>query len=121
MGADRADGRVRLHKGRLRVRYDRDASPVFQRAEHVFREVAEASGRKVRIRRKPFTVHPLGGATLGANESAGVIDGRGEVYGFPGLFVADAAALPAAPGGPPSMTIAAWSSWVAAQFLEARA
>jgi cholesterol oxidase len=121
MGADRADGRVRLQKGRLRVRYDRDASPVFQRAEQIFQEVAEASGRKVRVRRKPFTVHPLGGATLGANESAGLVDGRGEIYGFPGLFVVDAAALPAAPGGPPSMTIAAWSSWVAARFLEGRA
>ena len=118
MGADQADGRVRLQKGRLRVRYDRDASPVFQRAEQIFRAVADASGQKVRVRRKPFTVHPFGGATLGANDSAGVIDGRGQIYGFPGLFVVDAAALPAAPGGPPSMTIAAWSSWVAARFLE---
>ena len=120
MGADLADGHVRLRKGRLRVRYDRDASPVFQRAEQMFRNIAAASDRKVRIRRKPFTVHPLGGATLGANESSGVVDGRGEVYGFPGLYVVDAAALPAAPGGPPSMTIAAWSSWVAARLLETR-
>jgi cholesterol oxidase len=75
----------------------------------------------VRTRRRPFTVHPLGGAVLGSGESAGVIDGRGEVYGFPGLYVVDASALPASPGAPPSMSIAAWSSWVAARFLEARA
>jgi cholesterol oxidase len=120
MGADRAEGRARLERGRLRVRYDRDASPVFQRAEALFQQVGALSERKVRVRRKPFTVHPLGGAVLGATESDGVVDGRGEVHGFPGLFVVDAAALPAAPGGPPSMTIAAWSSWVAARFLEQR-
>ena len=120
MGADRADGRVRLERGRLRIRYDRDASPVFERAEALFRRSAEVSGRKVRSRRRPFTVHPLGGAVLGPDETAGVVDGRGEVYGQPGLYVLDAAALPAAPGGPPSMSIAAWASWVAARFLEAK-
>jgi cholesterol oxidase len=121
MGADRADGRVRLRRGRLKIRYDRDASPVFERAEALFRQVAELSGRKVHSRRRPFTVHPLGGAALGAGQSAGVVDGQGQVYGFPGLYVVDAAALPGAPGGPPSMTIAAWSSFVTARFLESRA
>jgi cholesterol oxidase len=121
MGADRADGRAMLRSGRLRVRYDRDASPVYERAQALFRRIAELSGRPVRTRHRPFTVHPLGGAALGSSESAGVIDGRGEVYGFPGLYVVDAAALPASPGAPPSMSIAAWSSWVAARFLEARA
>ncbi len=120
MGADQADGRVSLQRGRLRVRYDRDASPVYGRAEAIFRSLAEASGKKLRVRRRPFTVHPLGGAVLGPSDTEGVIDSRGEVHGHPGLFVLDAAALPAAPGGPPSMTIAAWSSWVAARFLEAR-
>ena len=120
MGADRADGRVSLRRGRLRVRYDRDASPVYERAESLFRRMAAASGKKLRVRRRPFTVHPLGGAVLGVSDTDGVIDGRGEIHGYPGLFVVDAAALPAAPGGPPSMTIAAWSSWVAERFLEAR-
>jgi cholesterol oxidase len=121
MGADCADGRVRLHRGRLRVRYDRDASPVYERAQALFRQIAATSEKPVRMRRRPFTVHPIGGAALGPSEAEGVVDGRGEVHGFPGLFVVDAAALPAAPGGPPSMTIAAWSSWVAARFLEERA
>jgi cholesterol oxidase len=42
------------------------------------------------------------------------------VVGNPGLFVLDAAALPAAPGGPPAMSVAAWSSHVAARFLLSR-
>jgi cholesterol oxidase len=121
MGADSADGRVKLRRGRLLVRYDRDASPVYARAQALFRRIADASQKRVRARRRPLTVHPLGGAVLGERETEGVVDARGEVHGYPGLFVVDAAALPAAPGGPPSMTIAAWSSWVAARFLEARA
>mgnify|MGYP002621048903 CR=1 FL=1 len=120
MGPDRNEGQVQLQRGRLRVRYDRDASPVFERSQALFRELAAASGRPVRARRRTVTVHPLGGAALAASDTDGVVDGRGEVHGYPGLFVADAAALPAAPGGPPSMTIAAWSSWVAARFLEDR-
>lgn len=121
MGADRADGRVTLRRGRLHVRYDRDANPVYERARALFRQIAEASAHPVHAGRRTFTFHPLGGAALGAGETTGVVDERGEVFGYPGLFVVDAAALPAAPGGPPSMSIAAWSSWVAARFLEARA
>jgi cholesterol oxidase len=41
------------------------------------------------------------------------VDHKGEVYGNPGLFIADASALPAAAGTPPSLTIAAWAHHVA--------
>ncbi|MEJ2514116.1 MAG: GMC oxidoreductase [Gammaproteobacteria bacterium] len=118
MGADAADGTVSLVRGRLRVRYDADGSPVFARLAEMLQEIARASGRPVRRLRKPFTVHPLGGAVLGTDAADSVVDAGGEVHGHPGLFVIDGAALPAAPGSPPSMTIAAWSSWVAARFLE---
>ena len=121
MGADNADGRVQLRRGGLRVRYDRDANPVYERAQAIFRQIAAASQKPVRSRRRPFTVHPLGGAVLGPGEADSVVGATGEVHGYPGLFVVDAAALPAAPGGPPSMTIAAWSSWVATRFIEERA
>jgi cholesterol oxidase len=121
MGADRADGRVALERGRIRIRYESAASPVFDRARVLFRRVEECSGRPVRIKHGTFTVMPLGGAVLAGSAQEGVVDGRGEVHGHPGLFIVDAAALPAAPGGPPSMTIAAWSSWVAERFVEQRA
>lgn len=121
MGADRADGRVHLERGRLRIYYRREASAVFERAREMFRRIEEASARPVRAGRGTFTVHPLGGAALGATGKEGVVDGRGEAHDNPGLFVLDAAALPGAPGGPPSMTIAAWSSWVTERFVEARA
>jgi cholesterol oxidase len=63
--------------------------------------------------RKPLTPHMSGGARLGANAEHGVVDHRGEIHGNPGLYVADAAALPAAPGGPPSVAIASWAHHVA--------
>ena len=43
-----------------------------------------------------------------ANDAAhGVIDAGGEVFGYPGLYVLDGGALPAATGVNPSHTIAA--------------
>ncbi len=58
-------------------------------------------------------MHQWGGASLGPDSDRGVVDHRGEVYGNPGLFIADGSALPAPPGGPPSVTIAAWAHHVA--------
>ncbi len=54
-----------------------------------------------------LSVHPMGGASIADTPERGVVDHAGEVFGNPGLFVADAAAFPSAPGFPPSMTIAA--------------
>jgi cholesterol oxidase len=120
MGADAADGEVRLDGGRLCVRYDLATSPVFERARAIFDRLGESSGRPVRPLKRTFTVHPLGGAVLAANPREGVVDGRGQVFGHEGLYVIDGAALPGAPGGPPSMSIAAWSSWVATRFVDER-
>ena len=74
------------------------------------------TGRKTWAIGKPLTLHPWGGACVGADPAHGVVDHRGEVYGNPGLFITDGSALPAAPGGPPSLTIAAWAHYVADQM-----
>ena len=74
------------------------------------------SGLRALRRHKPLTVHAWGGACLGPDAGHGVVDHRGEIYGNPGLFVADAAALPAAVGTPPSLAIAAWAHHVADQL-----
>ena len=54
-----------------------------------------------------MTAHPMGGAAIADTPDDGVVDHRGEVFGYPGLYVADGAAYPAPPGLPPSLTIAA--------------
>ena len=41
----------------------------------------------------------------------------GVMWGVLAIGATDAAALPRGPGGPPSMTIAAWSDHLATQFI----
>lgn len=53
------------------------------------------------------TPHPLGGCRMADSAEHGVVDHRGEVFGYPGLHVADAAIIPFALGINPSRTIAA--------------
>ena len=54
-----------------------------------------------------ITPHPLGGCAMADSPERGVVDDRGEVFGYPGLYVADGAILPQALGLNPSRTIAA--------------
>jgi len=113
MGSDSGNASVTFAKGRLDTDYDYRKEPVYEALRAAYRVVASETGHRVIPMRKPLTPHMTGGARLGANADVGVVDHRGEVYGNPGLYVADAAALPAAPGGPPSVAIAAWAHHVA--------
>ncbi|TJY63111.1 GMC family oxidoreductase [Sinimarinibacterium sp. CAU 1509] len=115
MGADQANGLATWTGGRLRLHYSRTANFVLARIYRAFDRIAARSARPVYfLRHWPLTVHPLGGARVGDDPQQAVLDGYGQVHGVSGLYVADAAALPAAPGAPPSMTVAAWASHVAA-------
>jgi cholesterol oxidase len=55
----------------------------------------------------PSTAHILGGAVIGRDAGAGVVDGRNRVFGYRSLLVCDGAAMPANPGVNPSLTITA--------------
>jgi cholesterol oxidase len=63
--------------------------------------------------RKLTTPHPLGGCKMGNQIQDGVVDHRGEVFGYPGLYVADGAIIPKAIGLNPSKTIAALAERIA--------
>ncbi len=54
-----------------------------------------------------MTAHVLGGCVMGGSVQNGVIDERHEVFGYPGLYVVDASAIPANVGVNPSLTITA--------------
>ena len=118
LGEDELCGEVSLTKGKLRIRYEPEKSPIFARLKSTFDAIGRLTGHRVYAPKTPITVHPLGGACLGASIEQGVVDANGEVFDNPGIYVTDAAALPRAPGGPPSMTIAAWSNHVATRFIE---
>lgn len=118
MGIDAMDGVVSLRDGRLAIDFDPEGSPVYRRLYETMAEMSRRSGRKVHVGARPSTVHPMGGACLGRPEEGGVVDGGGQVHDNPGLYVADAAALPAPTGAPPTQTIATWAENVARRFLE---
>jgi cholesterol oxidase len=54
-----------------------------------------------------ITPHPLGGCNMGNGPEDGVVDHRGQVFGYPNLYVLDGAIVPEAVGVNPSRTIAA--------------
>ena len=61
-----------------------------------------------------ITPHPLGGCNMGTAPDNGVVDHRGEVFGYRNLFVIDGAIVPEAVGVNPSRTIAALAERAAA-------
>jgi cholesterol oxidase len=62
------------------------------------------------------TAHILGGCPIGSGPDHGVIGLDHQVFGHPGLFVTDAAAIPANVGVNPSLTIAALAERFSARF-----
>ena len=113
IGVDSGKASITSKNGHLQVDYDQRREPIYEDIRQGFDVLATESGDKIWTLPTPLTVHPWGGAGLGPDAEHGVVDHRGEIYGNPGLFIADAAALPAAPGGPPAVTIAAWAHHVA--------
>ncbi|HVS68905.1 MAG TPA: GMC family oxidoreductase N-terminal domain-containing protein [Mycobacteriales bacterium] len=64
-----------------------------------------------------YTAHPVGTARLADSPAIGVANADGEVFGYPGLFVADGAAVPTALGVNPSLTIAAIAERIASRLV----
>ena len=65
---------------------------------------------------RPFigitTVHPSGGAAIAEDIKDGVVDYKGEVFNYPGLFISDSSILPVATFCGPHFTIAALSDYI---------
>jgi cholesterol oxidase len=68
--------------------------------------------------RNLVTPHPLGGCAMGEDELHGVVDHRGAVFNYPGLYVVDGAMVPASLGINPSKTIAALAERAAELFSQ---
>lgn len=118
-GRDIPNGRYVLDEDRLDLDWSSQPSKDYYRGlDALFRKVASELGGKVvkspwkRLNRS-ITIHPLGGAVMADNPRHGVVDPWGEVFGFPGLYVADGAAMPGPVGVNPSFTIAAFADRVA--------
>ena len=70
-----------------------------------------------RLLKTLVTPHPLGGCSMADTAATGVVDHRGQVFGYPNLFVADGSVIPRAIGLNPSKTIAAVAERTAALMI----
>ncbi len=126
-GIDGADGRLSLGRRllkpwrkSLKLNWNAGRSKgVIEAIVGTHRALSEVQGGKLkvplywRLLRGLVTVHPLGGCAMGRDAKEGVVDHRGQVFGYPNLYVADGAILPKPTGRNPSMTIGALAERVA--------
>ncbi len=126
MGRDRSAGRYYLDERReLRVRLPLDPrQQTYSEQELLMRDLAGRWKGELRVNplwaaaRKPISVHQQGGCPMADSPDEGVVDPWGQVFGHPGLFVFDGAAMPRALGVNPSSTIAALAERNVQRFLE---
>lgn len=59
----------------------------------------------------PSTAHVLGGAVMAESAEEGVINDKGEVFGYQNMYVCDGSMISANPGVNPSLSITAISEW----------
>ena len=118
MSQDAAEGVIRMDKGRMKFSFSMDGSPSYAATMRAFETLGELSGRPLRFdARSVFTAHPMGGCRISDDATEGVVDGAGQVHGRPGLYIADASVFPQPVGVPPSLSIAAWASYVAGRMI----
>lgn len=105
----------------LRLSWDPSgARKVLDAIQELHRTLATSTGGTVlfQLPDAPITPHPHGGAPMASSAPRGVVDHRGEVFGYRNLYVADGSILPRPVGHNPSKTIAALSERIAAIIVQ---
>jgi cholesterol oxidase len=134
MGRDVPDGHMYLRHNHLRVNWRKGtkgsfrkgrSGPYFDRARETCKRIASSLGGRFQdnpiwFLSRVITVHPLGGCPMGHTERDGVVNEWGEVFGYPGLHVADGSVMPGPVGPNPSLTIAALADRFADGIIEGR-
>jgi cholesterol oxidase len=125
MGRDVPDGRMYLRNGRLDIDWRKasGSEEYFNRLRNTSRDFATALGGRFAdnplwFLKRVITVHPLGGAPMGRHPGEGVVDAYGNVFGHPGLHIADGSVMPGPTGPNPSFTIAALADRFADQIID---
>lgn len=119
-GVDAGDGELTLADGVLDLKWDITRSlDLFETIERRHHTLAHAtSGHPFPLptwlfSKELITPHPLGGCNMGDTAATGVVNHRGEVFGYESLYVADGAIVPRAVGVNPSRTIGALAERIA--------
>jgi cholesterol oxidase len=121
IGRDNANGIMKLKRVGLDIEwnYAVENSALVAKMIAAMREINDAYGGTFaplitwQIFQRIITVHSLGGCHLSESPKTGVVSPRGEVHGYPRLFVADGSVIPASIGFHPVMTISAVSEYIA--------
>ena len=102
----------------------KESKPFYDRLTAHLKEVAAALGGQYqespafRFNFHQFmTAHPLGGCPMALTKEEGVVSPSGEVFGYPGFYIADGSVMPGPVGVNPSLTIAALSDRFADALL----
>ena len=125
MGRDVPEGIMSLQDGGLNIDWKKNGASkeYFERVREVSKAVAEEIGgvfldNPIWLLSRVVTVHALGGAPMGRDDSEGVVDPWGRVYNYPGLHIADGSVMPGPVGPNPSLTIAGLADRFADDILE---
>lgn len=124
MGRDVPDGTMRLRNGWLDIDWTTATSAgYFAGLLAAMQDVASALDSRLKLNPtwwlgRVVTVHPLGGCPMGRDVREGVVDDHGEVFGYPGLFVADGSVMPGPVGSNPALTIAALAERFSTRMIE---
>lgn len=126
MGRDVPSGRLFLKHGLLDCDWKlADSQQYFDRVRRAGKAIADALDAEYIDNpsykynfHQVLTAHPLGGCSMATNESEGVVDSNGEVFGYSGLYVADGSVVPGPVGPNPSLTIAAISNRTAEHIID---
>jgi cholesterol oxidase len=121
---DAADGRLFLNNGKLDLAWDIAKSrQTMEAVVHMHQRLAQVTQGMAltpltwTFSQDLITPHPLGGCNMGRTAADGVVDHKGEVFGYKNLFVADGAIVPEAIGLNPSRTIGALAERIASLIV----
>jgi len=128
---DAADGVISLKRSwvppfRKKINLDWDierSESTIQAMVDMHKKLSEATGGEAQVPaswkylKDLVTPHALGGCKMGTESANGVVNHKGEVFGYPGLYIADGSIFPVSVGLNPSKTIAALAERIA-HFIE---
>jgi cholesterol oxidase len=123
-GQDAANGTLRLKDGELFLDWPvTQSKPVIDAIYETHKQLACSTGGLVFPTlswtwfSSLITPHALGGCNMGSDPNRGVVNHKGQVFGYPRLYVADGAIVPEALGVNPAKTIAALAERIADNII----